>query len=122
MSATGLLRFLEDPQFDLPLARNTDPDTSHGAAASMRGVAGMQRKRIMQFLAQHNPADYNAGEIDVELGWPVSTAGRRMGELRRAGLVCKIEKRGTPVGGRLAYTYVITHEGVLWVLENCNGN
>ena len=119
MNSGGLLQYVEDAQFDSPTARNTDPDTSHTAAISMKSVAGLQRKRIMQFLAQHNPEDYNAGEIDVELGWSLTTAGRRMVELRRVGLVYKVEKRRTPVGGRLAYTYVITREGVLWVSEYC---
>jgi DNA-binding MarR family transcriptional regulator len=112
--AQGLLAGLFDP----PRARRSDPDTSHEAADSMGdGGAAQQRLQIMRLLVTlSNGNGMNAGEIDAALLWPVSTAGRRMCELRRAGLVRRDrETHLTPVGRRRAYVYVVTVEGRQWL-------
>lgn len=61
-------------------ARLTDPPTSHQAAAAV-DAAG-QRAAILQALAG---GAMTADEIDAALGWRVTTAGRRLGELYRLG-------------------------------------
>ena len=117
MTTGGLLEHI---QFDLPQARRTDPDTSHEAALSMVGPAGKQRRKIIDLLYVER-SGLNAGEIDKALDWPVSTAGRRLHELKTAGLVTKNGgTRPTPVGGRLAHIYVTTVAGrrLIWQERN----
>lgn len=64
-----------------PLARATDPDTSHAAAGSMAGAADTQRRDIYEALRQAGPL--TADELDELLGLRVTSAGRRLIELAR---------------------------------------
>jgi hypothetical protein len=74
--------------FRRPVARATDPDTSHAAAVSMDTAAGVQRQQILRALAG-------------------GTANRRLVELRRAGLVERVGKTRT-ASGRHAWSYRLT--------------
>ncbi len=82
MHTEGLPLFAEPA----PVARNTDPDTSHKAADSMREAAAVQRAQIMQQLYAAGSVGLTADEIDERQGWRPTTAGRRLGELVRMGL------------------------------------
>lgn len=88
--------------------RRTDPDTSRKAAASMRYYAKVQRRAILELLSDNVPRHHRA--IDEALQWDHHTAGRRLPELRAAGLV---EKCGTaPMSsGRHGTLYRITAKG-----------
>jgi hypothetical protein len=82
MHTEGLPLFAEPA----PVARNTDPDTSHDAARSMREAAAIQRAQIMQQLYAAGPEGLTADAIDERAGWRPTTAGRRLVELVRMGL------------------------------------
>lgn len=72
-------------------------DRAHAPAAPAR-PASAQWVEIIRTLRQRGPM--TAEELDLALGWPHGTAGRRLGELRtvrRTG-----EKRATTRGGHAA--------------------
>jgi hypothetical protein len=71
----------------LPLFRKTDPQTSADAAKSMRTQAGVQRALILAHMRACPYQDHNGDELDQHLGFRPTTAGRRLPELRRLGLV-----------------------------------
>jgi hypothetical protein len=75
------------PLFAEPVARRSDPDTSHRAADSMREGAAIHRAQIMALLRSHYDG-LTGDEINDLAGWPAATAGRRLVELVRMGLVC----------------------------------
>lgn len=76
-----------------PVARRSDPETSHQAAASVAPRAKRDRDRVYEALK----AAGEDGLSDFELGAIVSlkqtSAGKRRGELRDAGLVVATEMR-----------------------------
>lgn len=73
-----------------PLARASDPETSHTAAASMRDHAGAQRQAILEYLLAH-PGGATADELDERLKWGRSVAGRRLGELCAGAEVVRLD-------------------------------
>ena len=91
-------------------ARTTDPRTSHTAAAMVDAEG--QRRTIMDALAVdvrrcrllHRDAGLTADELDTVIGWRVTTAGRRLGELKRDGFVEPCGERLTR-SGRPATVY-----------------
>jgi hypothetical protein len=82
MHTEGLPLFQEPA----PVARKSDPDTSHKAADSMREAAAVQRAQIMQQLYAAGSVGLTADEVDERQGWRPTTAGRRLVELVRMGL------------------------------------
>ncbi len=92
-----------------PLARRTDPATSHLAAImASHGSAASQRRRILCVLLR---GTMNHADVDRVLEWDAHTAGRRLPELRR---LCLVERTGTQSKtprGRLAEDYALTAEG-----------
>lgn len=93
------------PQPDLftPLARTTDPETSHAAASSMQKGAAIQRDRIVNALKLQGPM--NHWELDNFLLWPHPTAARRMKELVEGGRVIKTLRTSPTGSGRQATVY-----------------
>lgn len=90
----------------LPLfARRDDPDTSRRAAASMVAPAGSQRWEVLEALRRR---PMTADEIDVEIGWRDTTAGRRLRELERHELVEPTGDTRTTRSGREARVYRVT--------------
>ena len=91
-------------------ARTTDPRTSHTAAAMVDAEG--QRRTIMDALAvdaRHSrleecDAGLTADELDTAIGWRVTTAGRRLSELKRDGFVESCGERLTR-SGRPATVY-----------------
>ena len=65
-------------------ARTTDPATSHAAAAAFQGVAEDHRRRILEAL-RSGPAGQT--EIARRAGLATHQAGKRLGEMGRAGLI-----------------------------------
>jgi len=86
-----------------PKARNSDPDTSHQAAASVEDSAETQRRSVQYILRTYGPKI--ADEIDALLGWRVTTAGRRLPELRALGLVEMLPETGATRSGRQAHLW-----------------
>jgi len=73
------------PMFDLPaLARRADPATSHTSAAMAGGVRANHEKRILAAL-RLGPASKD--EIGARINLIGHAVGKRMANLRRAGLV-----------------------------------
>lgn len=64
-----------------PLARNSDPPTSHAAAEAMDDPAEARRLMIVAALRTLGAHGANAHEMDEALGWPAATSSRRMHEL-----------------------------------------
>jgi len=97
-----------NPVTSNPRARSTDPETSHEAGRAV-DAAG-QRERILKLLrvvppsVQERLCGLTADEIDRTIEWRVTTAGRRLSELKRRGLVEVCGERKTR-SGRMAAVY-----------------
>ncbi len=98
--------------FTEPRARSTDPETSKAAGRAVD--AGKQRGKIMAVLrgesckrwglAGDPDEGWTADELDRAIRWRVTTAGRRLSELKRRGLVEVCGQRLTR-SGRMAAVY-----------------
>lgn len=86
-----------------PVARRTDPDTSHEAAASVSESAGAQREAIYAWLKRNGPATADA--IDEAMGLRLTSAGRRLPELERMNLVDMLDESATTRTGRRAHKW-----------------
>ncbi len=103
---------LFDPPLPTPVARASDPATSHAAARSMAGATRSQYLAILQHLAAVGAVGAIANEIDLALGWRDGSAGRRLGELAtRLGWACVLEGTRPTTSGRAAQIYVLTPAG-----------
>ena len=91
------------PDLFTPLARTSDPGTSHAAASSMRKGAAIQRDQIVNALRAHGPM--NHWEIDNVLGFQHPSAARRMKELVDDGRVIKTLRTSETGSGRQATVY-----------------
>lgn len=84
-------------------ARASDPQTSTDAAESMRSAAEIQKRHIYDALVCWGPA--TADECDHRLGWRPTTAGRRMKDLIRDGLVERTDDKRLTRSGRWSHVY-----------------
>ena len=75
----------------VPLARTTDPRTSHDAAERSERFTESHKRRILEAL-QASRKEMTAGEIGAACGLTVVQVDRRMDELKKAG---KVETPGT---------------------------
>lgn len=86
-----------------PVARRTDPDTSHAAAEDAKRNANTLRWRCLQTLKAH-PEGLDDFALAALVGSQQTSAGKRRGELVKAGLVEKatvdgvVVKRPSPSG------------------------
>lgn len=82
-----------------PLARNTDPNTSHIAAQryTKSGRRDSWKKRILQWLREHHVHAEDGGltahELAVITDFPHPTIHKRLPDLKRDGLVTKTVQR-----------------------------
>lgn len=86
----------------LPLfaaARRTDPPTSHAAAARVPAFRGGHHAAILEALAA-GPAGQS--EIAVRTGLTVAQVSKRLGELRRDGVIERDGETTSASGGREA--------------------
>ena len=84
------------PLMDYALARNSDPETSHKAAASVN-LAG-DREKVLAAHRAH-PAGLTDFELAEIMGRQQSSVGKRRGELRDMGLIIDTkERRPSPSG------------------------
>ncbi len=83
-----------------PVARNSDPETSHEAAASMVNEAEAQRRQILYHLRTKGPR--TADELDEELNLRDTSAGRRLPELEVVFLARPTEEKRKTRSGRRA--------------------
>ena len=71
------------PDLVIPMARTTDPATSHAAAKRVRGEAITHRNRIMAALRER---PMTVKEIADATGLTQYAASKRLPELQRLGL------------------------------------
>ena len=99
------------------LARPSDPDTAHEAAAA---VTDVQRRNVyravLEALVEHGPstdhdlARYVAGKLGHPIGQ--TSVGVRRGELRNAGLVADSGHKGRTPTGAKAIRWALTPAGI----------
>ena len=86
-------------QLTLPLARATDPGTSHGAAAQARTRAPRHREIVLRVLREAGPGGLTDFQIGERCGLQQTSAGKRRLDLQRMGLVeATGERRPSPSG------------------------
>ena len=87
------------------LSRTTDPATSHEAAAQVEsfGVADDQRSRCLAEVLRQ--PGQTCGEIADHIGLSRHSVGRRLPELRRAGVLRNGEARPCSVQGSRQLTW-----------------
>jgi hypothetical protein len=99
---------------DNPLARGSDPVTSHIAADRLKesGKWSTQKGRVLAWMRENRmlepPGDLSANEMSRESGIPHPVCHKRLPDLEYDGLVKKCRKRTCRVTGELAYTWVLT--------------
>ncbi len=105
--------------FNEPLARNTDPITSHEAAVDASRFSGNNRSKVLQLLYSFGAlTDY---ELSDKTGLQQNSIGKRRGECSQAGLVQALtDMDGNPVKGRTpsgskAIRWTLTSKGVEFV-------
>lgn len=99
-----------------PVARCSDPDTSHAAAASITVDRRRQvHRHILDVLAEHGACtDFDLARLVAPLvGYPIkqTSVGVRRKELVRLGLVVDSGQRGTSDTGASAIRWQITSSG-----------
>lgn len=97
-----------------PAARNSDPETSHAAAAAAQMKASHGRLRVLQHLAASGPMTDH--ELAASTGVIQTSIGKRRGECRDHSLVEAVLDRGTAVSrkspsGSPATVWQITDKG-----------
>lgn len=99
------------PLFDLaPAARRTDPDTSQSAASRDPSARHIDRQRALQAHREH-PKGLTDFELADLLGRQQTSAGKRRGELRDAGLVEDSGVRRPSPSGASAVVWKVTDAG-----------
>ena len=110
----------EEIVFQEPMARNTDPDTSHEAAKDATFHASKHRKVALFALYDYGPmTDY---ELAAVTGLQQNSIGKRRGDCMRAGLVRRLviggeeQKRPAP-SGSMALVWTLTQKGEDYTLK-----
>jgi predicted Rossmann fold nucleotide-binding protein DprA/Smf involved in DNA uptake len=95
------MRRIDDGQrfmcFDKPLARRSDPVTSHAAAATVRTFAGEHHQAILAALAL-GPA--GASGIAARCGLLAHQIGKRINELAKSGQIVTTGRTVASSSGR----------------------
>ena len=102
--------YFADDLFSAPLARNSDPVTSHEAAADATLNAGTNRALVLTIHA-NKPAGLTDYELADLAHLQQNSAGKRRGELRDAGLIEQTEIRRPAPSGSMAIVWRITPAG-----------
>lgn len=88
-------------------ARNTDPDTSHAAAAYVEGHLPHLEGVVLEWLQNHPPGTVD--DIALGTGLQTETVSPRMRPLERKGFIRATEKRRALPGkkvGRIVWEVV----------------
>ena len=107
--------FRDPPDYPDPIARNTDPITSHMAAADAKYSMNHARLLVLSCLSRRDMTDY---ELAEETGYQQNSIGKRRGECMAVGYVVAkpgpfgegVEKRPAP-SGSMAIVWCLTQEG-----------
>lgn len=103
-------------EFGAPVARNTDPETSHEAAKDAGKTSEIGRYLVLKNLAEGALTDF---ELADRTGWQQTSIGKRRGECVELGLVVvyldmktsEPLKRKTP-SGSMARVWGLTPKGL----------
>ena len=107
----------DDDQYDLfgPGARNSDPHTSHEAAARSPKLRARDRKMCLEAHYRH-PAGLTDFELGDVVGRQQTSAGKRRCELRDMGLIEDSGMRRSAPSGSSAIVWRITNAGeTVWL-------
>ena len=88
---------------DTPIARNSDPSTSHEAAAKIKPVRATQQRAILAGLQKF--PNHTSAELAQRLHMDRYVVARRLPELRAALLVKSCEARSCAVTGHRAMVW-----------------
>lgn len=88
-----------------PLARVSDPHTSHVAAAHFKSAA-VQNAQILAALAGLGPSGGTYTEIADALGWESVVVARRLAALRQAGHIVRLLEPRKVDGHRPCHVHV----------------
>ena len=119
---------IESGQMDIlfqdPMARNTDPDTSHDAAKDATFNASNHRRIALFALYDYGPlTDYELADIT---GLQQNSIGKRRGDCMMAGLVSKfvvsgeVQKRPAP-SGSMSIVWTLTAKGEKYTIKLSSG-
>jgi len=89
-----------------PLARNTDPATSHLAAQEIESegkLAGLRRRAFE--LVRNNKGKIARELSEIAGDSDARTINRRLGEVEKAGLIYRGKERRCKVTGRMCATW-----------------
>jgi hypothetical protein len=113
ISAPPLVAPLEDLILDSPGARNTDPHTSHEAAAEQTPRKNGPIHAAVLLYLWANP-DSIDDDLHDAIGGPDSTPRKRRGELRDAGLI-EVTGEGVSRYGKHALRWSLNKAGLDYV-------
>lgn len=102
---------LADDLFGQPLARNSDPETSHKAAARVAGVAGTDRREVLRIHASR-PDGLTDFELAATMKRQQTSVGKRRGELCAAGFIERTLFTRPAPSGSPAIVWRITGQGL----------
>ena len=94
--------------FSDPVARTTDPDTSHLAARDAGRTAATLRQRCLEELRRAGPYGLTDFELAELVGRQQTSAGKRRGELVQRGLATNSGMKRHAPSGSLAIVWVAT--------------
>jgi hypothetical protein len=92
-----------------PHARNTDPRTSHAAAAALADKHTMMRTLLLAFATRESMSSEQACRV-CGFG-PEDGAWKRVSDLKRAGFIAPTGNTTTGSSGRSVELLAITEEG-----------
>lgn len=91
--------------FPEPSARQTDPATSWDAARMAKRGAARLRDRCLKALRDAGESGLTDFELADKVGSQQTSAGKRRGELEKAGLVVRTEDRRPSPSGASAMVW-----------------
>ena len=116
------LEIQEKRHWQQPLARRTDPETSHAAARNATATASKGCMNALKHLCTGAKTDH---ELSAKSGVQINSIGKRRADCAAAGLVRAATdaegnkmRRKTP-SGSTAIVWEITDEGRIFYDKNC---
>lgn len=110
---SDLARCFAPPEPPAPVARHTDPETSHAAADDARRTCSTGRRLVLAHLAGGALTDF---ELADATGWQQTSIGKRRGECAQAGWVSVVMANGAKLtrpapSGSAALVWQLTDAG-----------
>jgi hypothetical protein len=109
----GIKDLFGEIEFTPPRARLTDPEPSHQAADDAKRNVRATRKLVLLAHARR-PSGLTDYELADIVGLQQNSAGKRRGDLMKAGLIEPTEERRPGPTGSSCGVYRITRDGLDW--------